>query len=100
MAFVEDFTVFFADFGVLATPVLGEAVTVIFDRAQIQALNGEITATGPVALAVSADVADWVPHETQLTIAATAGTPEADYILRDTQPDGTGLTLLILEVDQ
>jgi hypothetical protein len=74
-----------------ATPWSGEPVSVIFDRATIQALGGEITASGPVALALPAAVADWAAHSTQLTIASV------DYMLRDKQPDGTGLTLLVLE---
>lgn len=91
MAFTEDFTVFFADFGVTATPDVGADVTVIFDRAHIEALGGGISGTQPVALAVSADVSSWSSNGTKLTIAGTA------YTLRDIQPDGTGLSLLILE---
>jgi hypothetical protein len=92
MAFAEDFAVFFADFGVSATPNSGAAVTVIFDRAHIQAMGGEISGTGPIALAVSADVAAFVPHTTTLSIAGNT------YTLRDMQPDGTGMTLLVLEL--
>jgi hypothetical protein len=91
MAFTEDFTVFFADFGVPATPNAGANITVIFDRAHIQAMGGEISGTGPIALAVSADVSTFVAHTTTLTIAGNT------YTLRDLQPDGTGLTLLVLE---
>jgi hypothetical protein len=76
----------------IATPLVGPAVTVIFDRAHIDALGIDVSATHPVAQAASADVAGWVPHSTQLAINGV------DYMLRDTHPDGTGLTLLMLEV--
>lgn len=91
MAFTEDFAVFFEDFGVVATPGTGSAITVIFDKATVEALGGEITTDAPVALAVSADVAGYVSNVTTLTING------ASYLLRDKKPDGTGLTLLILE---
>lgn len=90
MAFTEDFAVFFADFGVTATPLVGDAVTVIFDRATIQTLGGDITSTGPIALAVEADVADWTSQSTVIEIGS------ASFLVIDKQPDGTGLTLLTL----
>lgn len=89
MAFVEDFAVFFADFGVIATPGVGAPITVIFDRAHIEAMGGDISGTQPVALAVSSDVSAYVAHQTVLTIGGTA------YTLHDVQPDGTGLSLLM-----
>ena len=91
MAFVEDFAPFFSDFGVPCTPESGAAVDVILDRAYIARLGGEISAAGPVAVAQSTDVADWPAHETIVTISGTR------YVLRDLQPDGTGLTTLALE---
>lgn len=91
MPFAEDFTVFFADFGVTATPNVGAAVTVIFDRAHIEAAGGDISGTQPVALAVSADVSAWTSNSTTVSIAG------ATYTVRDIQPDGTGLSLLVLE---
>lgn len=91
MAFTEDLTVFFADFGVTATPDVGADVTVIFDRAHIEMMGGDISGTRPVALAVSADVSSWTSNSTRLAIGGTT------YILRDIQPDGTGLSLLLLE---
>ena len=91
MSFVEDFTVFFADFGVQATHT-GGAVTVIFDRAHIEAMGGEVSGTGPIALAVTADVASFTPNATSITIGGIA------YTVRDIQPDGTGMSLLVLEV--
>lgn len=93
MAFVEDFTVFFEDFGVIATPNVGAAITVIFDRAHIEAMGGDVSGTRPLALAVSADVSNFVANSTTLTISAVA------YTVRDTEPDGTGLSLLVLEAN-
>lgn len=91
MPFTEDFTVFFEDFGVIATPNVGSPITVIFDRAHIEAMGGDISASQPVALAVTADVSSYVPNTTTLEIGGTT------HKLRDVQPDGTGLSLLILE---
>lgn len=91
MAFVEDLTVFFPDFGVPATPGSGADITVIFDRAHIETMGGDISGTKPLALAVSADVATFVCNTTTLTIAGNT------YTLRDMHPDGTGMTLLVLE---
>ena len=91
MAFTEDVSPFFADFGVTATPSAGAAVTVIFDKASIATLGGDITSDNPVALAVTADVATWTSNTTTVTIGG------AGYTLRDKRPDGTGLSLLELE---
>lgn len=84
---VENFPAFLADFGVPAT--LGAAAfTVIFDAAYADPLG--IAGTEPRALCVSADVS-----------AATLGTliniNGAAYTVRDKQPDGTGMTVLLLE---
>lgn len=74
-----------------ATPSAGGAIPVIFDKASIEALGGEITTDAPVAMAYTADVAAYVSNVTTLTIRG------ASYMLRDKKPDGTGFTLLILE---
>jgi hypothetical protein len=100
--FVEDFTVFFADFGVAAVPFAREPITVIFDRAHIEAMGGDISGTHPVALAVSADVSCLEPHEDSLAIAGSAHVPpraeeSVTYKILDIQPDGTGLSTVLLE---
>lgn len=92
MPFTEDFTVFFEDFGVTATPNVGSPATVIFDRAHIETFGGDVSGTRPVALAVSSDVAAWTPNSTTLVISGTT------YTLRDKQPDGTGMSVLELEL--
>jgi hypothetical protein len=75
----------------IATPLIGDPVSVIFDRAHIEVVGGLASASAPLAQAFTADIEAWVPHETQLAINGL------DYILRDAQPDGTGWSLLILE---
>lgn len=87
MAFVENHSAFFADFGVPCT--LGAATfAVIFDAAYADPLG--IAGTEPRATCISADVG-----------TATLGTPITingkAYTVRDKQPDGTGLTVLLLE---
>jgi hypothetical protein len=104
MAFAEDLTVFFDtdEFAVPATPSGGgAAITVIFDREFIAALGGDISGTEPKALAPSADVASFVPGTTTLTIAGADHRPAVaaavTYNVRDVHPDGTGVSLLVLE---
>lgn len=87
MPFVENLTAFFADFGVPAT--LGAAtITVIFDAAYADPLG--IAGTEPRATCASADVAALV-QGSPITIGGKA------YTVRDKQPDGTGITVLLLE---
>jgi hypothetical protein len=89
MAFTEDLSVFLseADFAVSAT--LGAATfSVIFDRAHLESLG--ISSTQPVAVGKTSDLAA-ATGGTSITIAGTA------YVVRDNQPDGTGMSTLILE---
>lgn len=91
MAFTEDFAVFFADFGVTAT-LAGGDVTVIFDQAYIASMGGQIDSTEPTCLLLSSDVTTHnITHGTPITINGVA------YAVRGLQPDGTGLTALLLE---
>lgn len=68
----------------------GADFPIIFDRAYVELADG-IGATRPVASVASDLLAACVPHTTQITIGGKA------YLVRDMQPDGTGMTLLILE---
>lgn len=99
--FVEDFTVFFTDFGVTATPGVGLPFPVIFDRAHIDAMGGDISGTHPIALAASADVSALVARTSTITIAGSDHKPprvgDVTYSIVDAQPDGTGMTTLILQ---
>lgn len=107
MAFIEDFDVFFDTDEFAVSAIVGDqTMPVIFDRAHIEAMGGTISGTGPIALARSADVA-----ALQLAEGGTLRVPSAGqaswgsqnffgggpFTVRDLQPDGTGLTLLILE---
>lgn len=68
----------------------GADFPVIFDRSYVE-LNGGIGATRPVASVATDLLADCVPQSTQINIDGTT------YLVTDMQPDGTGMTLLILE---
>ncbi len=90
MAFTENYADFFADFAVNAT--MGSATfPVIFDRAHIESLG--ISATQPVAVAKTSDVSS-ASRGTSITIPV-GGTA---YKVLDNQPDGTGMSTLILEL--
>ena len=87
MAFVENPAAFFADFDVPCT--LGAATfAVIFDAAYVDPLG--IAGTEPRATCISADVST-ATLGTAITIGGKA------YTVRDKQPDGTGMTVLLLE---
>lgn len=88
MAFTEDFTPFFEDFAVSAT--LGASTfSVIFDRAHLESLG--ISATQPLLVAKTSDVSS-ANKGTSITVNGTA------YTVMDNQPDGTGMTTLLLEL--
>lgn len=87
MAFTEDFTAFFLDFGVDAT-VDGEIVRVIFDNGFAERLG--IGGSAPVAVGVTDDLASVVAG-TAISIGAT------HYTVTAVEPDGTGMTLLRLQ---
>lgn len=91
MAFSEDLTPFFADFAVPATlQAVDVANGVIFDRAYLEAVGNYAEGTGPVALAILADMPA-VAQGQALVLNATT------YTVRGVEPDGTGLVLLRLE---
>lgn len=74
-----------------ATVVRGAAsFSGIFDADHIAALNGMIDAQGPQVLCASTDLAG----ATLRTAIAVDGVP---YTVRAMHPDGTGLTLALLE---
>jgi hypothetical protein len=86
MAFTEDLAPFFADFGIAAT-VGGVACMGIFDAAYADALG--MNGTRP-ALQVATAAVPSVAEGAAVTIGA------ASYTVESVQPDGTGMTLLIL----
>lgn len=90
MAFTENLDAFLSadEFAVSAT--LGASTfSVIFDRAHLESLG--ISATQPVAVAKTSDVSS-ANKGTSITVNGTA------YTVMDNQPDGTGMTTLLLEL--
>lgn len=97
MAFEEDLSLFLSadEFGVVAaaTTRFGEVVQfqVIFDNGYGGALGDRLESAQPQAVARSTDVAD-LTHGSACSINGT------DYVVAGLQPDGTGMTTLILEL--
>lgn len=87
MAFVEDTSVFFAEFGEDGT-LAGQAVRGIFERPSALDLGG-IAAAEPQFTLASTSVPGAV-FDATLTI------PQGSFKVREARPDGTGLTLLLL----
>lgn len=97
MAFEENLDVFFdtAEFAVeaIATTRLGESmpIKVIFDAPHVEPLGvGVLEASQPAVLAPS-PLAQQLSHGDVLTIE------QADFRVVGIQPDGTGVTRLVLE---
>lgn len=89
--FTEDLLPFFdttSGFAQSAT-VSGQSVPVIFDDGYQAALGGLVESTGPQCLARTSDVTD-VVQGSAITIDGTG------YTVRGVQPDGTGVTTLLL----
>ena len=95
MAFEEDLSLFLDtdEFAVVATAInrFGEVVQfqVIFDNGHGAQFGGLADASQPSALARTVDVADLV----QSCVVSIA---ETDWVVTDIQPDGTGMTTLLL----
>ena len=91
MAFVENLTCYFADFGVDAT-LHGAAVRVIYDNAY------QAGAVGPYGMASSAPSLTLptasVPASPVGKAVVVAGT---NYTVAEHQPDASGVSTLILE---
>lgn len=87
MSFTEDFAPLFADFGVAAT-VGGASVTGIFDDAYADALG--IAGSGPTLLLPSASAAS-------ASLGASCVVGAVSYTVSGIQPDGTGMTRLMLQ---
>lgn len=68
---------------------------VIFDRSFVQTDTGA-SAARPLATALDAAVVSVQAHSTRIEVSgAPAG--NGTYLVLDLQPDGTGLTVLVLE---
>lgn len=90
--FAEDFAAFLSsdEFSVPCTLPGGAVVQVVFDDAHQDALGGAFEASGPTALGVSAELSA-LGHGSEIQINA------ASWRVVGVQPDGTGMTRLLLE---
>lgn len=90
MAFVEDLTPLFADFGDDGT-LDGDAVRVIFDAPVEQQLGGVgMLSAQPQVQIVTASVPTGVDGTTLII-------PQGTFTVREHVADGTGLSLLLLQ---
>ncbi len=87
MAFIESYTPYMADFGLDAT-LGGATVRGIFDNGY-QDVLGIVSGTQPVFTLATTDVGSAAVGDT-ITISSVA------YTIAEIQPDGTGMTRLML----
>lgn len=91
MPFTEDLSVFLADFGQSVT-LNGATVTVIFDRNYAVAdIGAGVSSTAPALTLKTSDV----PASPVGKAAVVSGT---NYTVAEHQADGTGMSVLLLEV--
>jgi hypothetical protein len=90
--FTEDLTAFFPDFGVTAT-VGGASVQVIFDNASQGTRVGLLGMAGTQP-AITCKTADLAADPVGLA-AVVGGT---NYTITQHEPDGTGISLCLLEI--
>jgi hypothetical protein len=64
---------------------------IIFDRAQVNVMGGEISGNVPVATVLDTDCAGRAANAAVITIRSV------NYNLRGLEPDSTGMTVLVLE---
>lgn len=91
--FVEDLSIFFADFGATSCTVAGQAVQGIFDNGYTHAPFGGFgaaTAQPRLTCATASLPAD--------PVGAAVFVAGQGYTVVEHQPDGTGLSLLLLGV--
>lgn len=88
MAFAEDLTPYFADFGITAT-VGGVSVRGIFDNAY-QDSFGIVASPQPSLLIASSSAPSAAVGDSVVANTAT-------YTIAEIQPDGTGMTRLLLK---
>jgi len=73
----------------------GRSFDILFRSAYSGALNGMLESASPQAQALSADVSTVVQGDTFFIGDALTG---INYIVRNVQPDGTGITTMALEL--
>jgi hypothetical protein len=92
--FAEDLSAFFADFGASSCTVAGQPVQAIFDNGHAVALGGAydgmgVSTTQPrLTCATAALPAD--------PVGAVAVVGAVSYVVAEHQPDGTGISVLLL----
>lgn len=89
MAFVEDLTPLFADFGDDGT-LAGEPVRVIFDSPTEQQLGGVGVASAQPQVQIATASVPASVHGAALVI------PQGSFTVRERHDDGTGLSVLVL----
>lgn len=91
MFWEDDVAGFFVDFGEPAILKDGREITILFDSPffNVTAMGIDIEASKPTAVAKSADVLETVHGDTLKYKSVT-------YTIIGVQPDGTGITVLIL----
>lgn len=100
MPFVEDFTPFLQESEFSSTAVVfgtGAQVPVIFDNGHQDAMGNTFESSQPTALGTTQDLQS-LDHGSVLMLPKAVGSLEqVAYAVVGAQPDGTGMTLLILE---
>lgn len=100
MPFVEDLTPFLqeAEFSTTALIVAtGVDVQVIFDDGFDAGLGGAFETSQPTALGATQDL-QGLGHGSVLMLPSAVGSPTlVEFSVANVQPDGTGMTRLILE---
>lgn len=96
MTMAEDFSVFTnpAEFGSVGAIAGGPSVNMIFDRDYVDERG--IASSSPVVLLASASVPAQPVRKTLVIAAGHLGT--GTYTIAGVEPDGTGMTRLILEL--
>ena len=89
MSFVETLSDFFEDFAETATLANGSKVLGIFDNVSRQQLGGMLNGSSPEFQGMTASLAA-ATEGTAITISGIT------YTIVEVQPDGTGLSTLIL----
>jgi len=88
MAFDEDMDVFLDEFAVTAVLPGAVTVNVIFDNQYASPFD--ISASRPSCLGKSSDL-DAMSYGAEIMVSGV------DYVVRSVEPDGTGMTRLMLE---
>ncbi|CAN7409862.1 hypothetical protein LJR074_002594 [Acidovorax sp. LjRoot74] len=97
--FTEDISAFFstADFATTASFAGGADVPVIFDAAAVQGSVGPLGMVSAMP-AITLPSAQVPASPVGVIVVVTVDGATVSYVVADAQPDGTGITRLLLEV--